>query len=68
MFILALMDPALYTNDEVYVSGGFCDWIDNAGNRMKYNPDKGCFELTILMKQGLYDYCFAKKDDRNRKN
>jgi hypothetical protein len=29
---------------------------------MKYNADKYCFELTLLLKQGLYDYCFAETD------
>ena len=52
----------IYEGEEVYVNGGFCDWENHESNKMKYNTAKSCFELTLLLKQGLYDYCFMKAD------
>jgi hypothetical protein len=57
-----LSQPPIYSGSVIFVTGGFCDWVKNATNKMKYNADKYCFELTLLLKQGLYDYCFAETD------
>jgi hypothetical protein len=57
--------PPLYAGENVYVTGGFNNWIAQEKNKMVYNNEKGCFELTVLLKQGLYDYCFVKEDPGN---
>jgi hypothetical protein len=54
--------PELYITDEIFVTGEFYDWEHNEKNRMKYNGEEGLFECTLLLKQGLYDYCFVKAD------
>lgn len=50
--------PVVYSAQEVFVTGGFNEWTLNETSRMKFNPENGLFENTLLMKQGLYDYCF----------
>lgn len=54
--------PSLHTADNIFVTGGFYDWALDKGNKMAYNTEKNCFETTLLLKQGLYDYCFAGTD------
>jgi hypothetical protein len=43
---------------DIYVNGGFCNWIREKENRMVFNPVKGQYEATLLLKQGWYNYCF----------
>jgi hypothetical protein len=54
--------PPVYAWDDIYVTGAFCDWNKQEVNKMKYNNTTNRFELTLLLKQGLYDYCFASVD------
>jgi hypothetical protein len=62
-----LSQPPIYAGSAIFVTGGFCDWINQGKNKMKYNSEKSCFELTLLLKQGLYDYCFMKDDPQSGK-
>jgi hypothetical protein len=57
--------PPIYSGSAIFVTGGFCDWVKKDTNKMKYNAGKNCFELTLLLKQGLYDYCFATTDQQS---
>lgn len=43
----------------VYVAGAFTDWAYGPGNRMTFNPLKGSYEATFLLKQGWYNYEYA---------
>lgn len=43
----------------VYVMGDFCGWQYNADNRMSWNAVKGCYEASLLLKQGWYNYEYA---------
>jgi hypothetical protein len=52
-------------DDRIFVTGGFCDWTCQQSNQMLYNENTNNFEVTLLLKQGLYDYCFAKAKSRN---
>jgi hypothetical protein len=54
--------PAGYAGENVYVTGGFCDWAIQGRNELSYNPDIKCFEAILLLKQGWYDYCYAVED------
>jgi hypothetical protein len=45
-------------NGSVYVSGALTNWEYNFDNRMIFNPSKGCYEATLLLKQGWYNYEF----------
>jgi hypothetical protein len=55
--------PPVYTGDEIYVSGEFVDWQHTALNRMKFNEENQSFETVLLLKQGLYNYCYEKKNE-----
>ena len=54
-----LEDPLVTTGGTIYVTGGFCDWSTGESNKMIYNSASGCYEVTLLLKQGFYDYCYA---------
>lgn len=50
----------------VYVFGKLSNWQCTPVNRMTWNFDKNCYELTMLLKQGYYNYQFAYKDDQEQ--
>ena len=52
------------SEEEVFVTGGFSEWCAQEWNQMKLNSAGNCFEAVLLLKQGLYDYCYALKDTR----
>lgn len=43
----------------VNVFGELTQWNINKGNEMTYNFDTGKYELTMLLKQGYYNYIYA---------
>lgn len=45
------------TNDgEIYVVGGFNQYIRSAENKMVYQQDQNRWQTILLLKQGVYDY------------
>jgi len=56
-----LKSPGRLSNP-VYVLGQFNQWgTSEDAQPMKYEPEKGYYTTTILMKQGYYDYYYAEK-------
>jgi hypothetical protein len=51
----------------VYVFGALSNWQCNKLNEMKWNMDEKQYELTLLLKQGYYNYCYAWKDFTDNK-
>ncbi len=43
----------------LYVTGEFCAWQYGASNRMQWNAQRGCYEGSLLLKQGWYNYEYA---------
>lgn len=43
----------------VNVFGALTSWNANKGNEMTYNFDRGEYELTLLLKQGYYNYMYV---------
>jgi hypothetical protein len=43
----------------MYVSGGLNNWAFDKNNQMIFNPEKGEYECTMLLKQGWYNYEYA---------
>jgi hypothetical protein len=43
----------------VYIAGDFTGWTYGPGNRMTWNPSRGCYEISVLLKQGWYNYEYA---------
>ncbi|MBG7630301.1 MAG: DUF5103 domain-containing protein, partial [Bacteroidetes bacterium] len=48
----------------VFVSGNFNNWALNNLNKLVYNEQTSLYEVTILMKQGFYNYQFLTKDQQ----
>jgi hypothetical protein len=57
-FRFAKPDGNPYTGEDIYVAGGFTDFILSPKWKMQYNPVSGYYELETLMKQGYYNYSF----------
>ncbi len=51
-----LLSEVARTDGEVYVSGEFSNRQLTDEYKMKYNYDRKAYELTVLLKQGFYDY------------
>ncbi|MBN2347703.1 MAG: DUF5103 domain-containing protein [Bacteroidales bacterium] len=56
-FSLPFTDPA--PEDEVYVYGKLTDWQMKEENKMNYNSEKQTYELSLLLKQGYYNYHYV---------
>jgi len=56
-FTLDLETPLV--GGTVNVFGGLTQWNANKGNEMTYNFDKSQYELTMLLKQGYYNYIYV---------
>ncbi len=56
-FTLPLEAPLL--GGTINVFGALSNWNANKGNEMTYNFDKGQYELTLLLKQGYYNYMYV---------
>jgi hypothetical protein len=50
--------------EDVYITGELTGWAASASGKMKYNDDKGYYECTLLLKQGLYDYGYCSVDKK----
>lgn len=54
-------------NGNIYIAGNFNFWEYNENNQLRYNYDRKGYELTLLLKQGFYDYAYALvKDSSNQ--
>lgn len=49
--------------DRVYVVGKFNNYALGEENRMEFNPDSGNWEVSLLIKQGFYNYKFVVERD-----
>jgi hypothetical protein len=43
----------------VYITGALTDWSYGPENRMTWNASRGCYEGSLLLKQGWYNYEYA---------
>jgi len=49
------------TNKEVYIYGAFNNFSLSSANKMTYNTTDRTYEVSIVLKQGFYNYTFATK-------
>lgn len=56
LFVNFALRTSPLQNAKVYVVGGFNLWERNTENLMKYNSASGCYEASVLLKQGRFDY------------
>jgi hypothetical protein len=57
-----LLNTSQQISGDVYVAGAFNNWNREKENRMKFSPDQGAYQATVLLKQGRYDYQFLVDD------
>ena len=62
----SLTPPDQVTNDQIYVFGSLSDWQCAPVNLMNYNPETKLYELTMLLKQGFYDYQYVVFDKEKK--
>ncbi len=60
-FFLELSKPLADGN--VYVMGDLTSWNFTDLNKMKYNYQRSGYELSLLLKQGFYDYMYGFLED-----
>lgn len=58
VFSLKLAD---FPGADVYVNGAFNLWLLNDRNRMTYDPTTGLYRVSMLLKQGVYNYDYSVK-------
>ena len=56
-FTLPLPSPLV--GGSVNVFGALTDWNANKSNQMTWNPQRAAYELTLLLKQGYYNYQYV---------
>lgn len=54
-----LPSKQMISGGKMYVSGSLNNWAFDKNNLMFYNPDRGEYECTMLLKQGWYNYEYA---------
>jgi len=62
-FSLVPPDEMPFSGDVVVV-GSFSDWRVDPRNTLKWVPERGRYEGSVLLKQGLYEYRYAVSDPR----
>lgn len=55
--------PAQLLNANVYVYGSFSAWSLTDKYKMDYNFETKAYEAVLLLKQGLYNYCYVQADE-----
>lgn len=51
------------TEQKIYVIGEFNNWEASEKNRLKYDKKQKYYSVTLLLKQGYYDYMYAVSED-----
>ncbi|TLX76133.1 DUF5103 domain-containing protein [Labilibacter sediminis] len=64
-FSLPVKEP--YVGGDVHLLGGLTDWKLNKRSKMKYNYNFKQYEISLLLKQGFYNYQFAFKPNNSDK-
>lgn len=54
-----------YTNKDIYLYGQLTNYEFSDRAKMVYNPQKGKYESSLLLKQGYYDYTYVAVDKDN---
>lgn len=60
-FTLPYETPLVTGN--LYLYGALTDWKMNKDNQLKYNFDKQAYEISMLLKQGYYNYVYVYLED-----
>jgi hypothetical protein len=55
-------DKLAIPGKDVYIAGQFTNYRYDDSTKLIYNPEKGIYEKTMLLKQGYYPYVYCTKD------
>ncbi|GAB3352082.1 DUF5103 domain-containing protein [Arachidicoccus ginsenosidivorans] len=55
-----------YSGRDLYVLGQFNQYRKDDNSRLVYNPAKGLYEKTLLLKQGYYSYLYGTAESTNQ--
>jgi len=61
-FSLPMAAPMV--NGDIYIIGALTNWQTNQSNKMVYNFNTKAYELTLLLKQGFYNYQYVFVDSK----
>ena len=64
--LFAMYSPTEYYNESVYLVGKFTDWQIKEEYKMVYNNSINSYVIKQNLKQGYYDYMYAKINDKNK--
>jgi hypothetical protein len=56
VFVHFTLEMPFPLDGSVYVAGALSNWQFNDLNRMEYREDEGAYRLSLLLKQGVYNY------------
>jgi len=48
-----------YPERDIYLYGEFTNYATDENSKMEFNAEKGAYEKTMLLKQGVYDYSYV---------
>lgn len=66
VYVHFTLESAQPFGSDVYIYGALTGYQTDESNYMTYDPQKGIYEKTLLLKQGVYNYAYATKDfDKN---
>jgi len=55
-----------YADKDVYISGEMTVNALNNDTKLSYNENTGAYEITLLLKQGYYNYMYVTKDNKTK--
>ncbi len=59
IWVTFLLDFEPFFNAPIYVMGWLSLWGNDSRFQMRYDPNLGYYRCDVLLKQGVYDYCYA---------
>ncbi|MBK7434387.1 MAG: DUF5103 domain-containing protein [Chitinophagaceae bacterium] len=64
-FSLAPPGGQPYANKDIYLAGQLTNYELNEKTQMVFNKEKGLYEISLLLKQGYYNYTYISVDRNN---
>ncbi len=64
-FKFASPNGEAYLGKNIYLAGGFTDYVLSDKWKMKFNEEKKIYEATAFLKQGYYNYTYISVDEKN---
>ena len=56
-----------YYDGDLYITGALSDWQLNDRNKMEYDEASRSYQLTMLLKQGFYNYQYHYLENGTQK-